>query len=199
MLTHAGVLTVTSDPTRTSPVKRGKWVLDNLLGPSPPPSPPNVPELEENDKAELTGSLRARMEKHRDVPGCASCHRLMDPLGFGLEHFGPLGAWRDKDGSHPIEANGQLISGQQFEGSDELIAILDTEKRDLFYKCLARKLLTYALGRGLKYYDRCAIDEILGKVEKDNRFNTLVMAIVESVPFQKRRGDGYVKPDRSKR
>jgi len=127
------------------------------------------------------------MEKYRDVPGCASCHRLMDPLGFGLEHFGPLGTWRDKDGAYSIEATGELVSGQQFEGSDELIGILDTKKRDLYYKCLAHKLLTYALGRGLVYYDRCAVDEIQGKLGKDSRFNTLVMAIVESIPFQKRR------------
>jgi hypothetical protein len=196
VLTHASVLTVTSDPTRTSPVKRGKWVLDNLLGTPPPPPPPNVPELEDNDKAELKGSLRERMEEHRSKPGCASCHRLMDPLGFGLENYGPLGAWRDKDGSHAVEATGQLTSGQMFEGSAALITILSQEKRELYHKCLTRKLLTYALGRGLDYYDKCAVNEILGKLEKDDRFQTLIMAVVESVPFQKRRGDGYVAPKR---
>ena len=196
VLTHGSVLTVTSLPTRTSPVNRGKWVLENLLGTPPPPPPPNVPELEEDTESELKGTLRERMEQHRQDPACFSCHNLMDPIGFGLENFDAIGAWRDDDGPHPVEAVGVLNSGEKFNTPLQLNEILSSSKRDRFVECLVRKMLTYALGRGLEYYDKCAVQEIIGKIEKDNyRFNTLILAIVESTPFQKRRGDGFVKPE----
>ncbi len=193
VLTHASVLTVSSEPTRTSPVKRGKWVLENLLGTPPPPPPPNVPPLDESDD-ELKGSLRERLEQHRENPACYSCHNLMDPIGFGLENFDAIGAWRTRDGSHPVEALGILNSGEKFTGSLELNKIILDTKKERFVECLIRKMLTYALGRGLEYYDKCAVEDIRKRLEKENHaFEALVMGIVESTPFQKRRGDGFVE------
>ena len=184
LLTQASVLTITSNPTRTSPVKRGKWVLEQLLGTSPPPPPPGVPELEEGGE-KLTGTLRQRMEQHRENAGCASCHAPMDPLGFGLENFDAVGAWRDRDGEYEIDASGELPSGQRFAGPAELRKVL-VSKQDEFRRCLAEKMLVYALGRGLEYYDRCTVDQLVETlVEHDDRFESLIVAIVESVPFQR--------------
>ncbi len=189
LLTQASILTVTSDPTRTSPVKRGKWVLENILGTPPPPPPPNVPTLESSKQ--LTGTLRQRMEQHRANPACANCHAMLDPMGFGLENFDAIGAWRDKDGDAPVEAVGQLTSGQEFKNAIELTDIILRDKSQNFVKCLTGKLLTYALGRGVEYYDKPAIAEIMAKAKKDNyAFQSLIIAVAESVPFQKRRGDG---------
>jgi hypothetical protein len=189
VLTHASILTLTSNPTRTSPVKRGKWVLDNLLGSPPPPPPPEVPELE--SQAELTGTLRERMEQHRENPNCISCHERMDPIGFGLEHFDGIGAWREFDGESAIDASGRLVTGESFEGIDELRAILAERRRDNFVRCLSEKMLIYALGRGLEFYDACAVERIVEQLELDDyRFSSLVHAITQSVPFQLRRGDG---------
>jgi mono/diheme cytochrome c family protein len=188
VLGQASFLTITSNPTRTSPVKRGKWVLDNLLGAPPPPPPPNVPELKTGK--ELTGTLRHRMELHRDNPLCASCHARMDPIGFGLENFDAIGRWREQDGPEPVNAGGQLVSGEAFHGPAELRRILSTTKRDEFVRCLCEKTLTYALGRGLEYYDKCAIDQIAsGLRQNDYRFSSLVLAVVKSAPFQMRRGE----------
>ncbi|MFN3651359.1 MAG: DUF1592 domain-containing protein [Armatimonadota bacterium] len=191
VLTQASILTITSNPTRTSPVKRGKWVLEQILGTPPPPPPPNVPELEEAKEGQvLKGTLRERMEQHRADPGCASCHLRMDALGFGLENFDPIGAWREKDGEDPIDASGTLPSGEEFKTPVELIQILKGEKEQ-FVTHLAGQLLTFGLGRGLEYYDRCAVDEMVAKAAKDNyRFSTLIMEIVKSDPFRKKRGDG---------
>ena len=187
LLTQSSILAVTSNPTRTSPVKRGKWVLEQLLGQPPPPPPPNVPELEVDGK-ELTGSLRERMEQHRANPACAACHRSMDSMGFALENFDPLGRWRDKDGEHPIDPSGELPGGESFAGPAELKQVLLT-KRDLFARCLTEKMLTYALGRGLEYYDRLAVNRIVKSVEKDEyRFAAMVEGIVTSEPFVNRRG-----------
>jgi hypothetical protein len=189
VLAHASILTITSNPTRTSPVKRGKWVLDNLLGAPPPPPPPGVPELKTG--AELTGTVRQRMEQHRDNPLCASCHARMDPIGFGLENFNAIGAWRITDGTNRIDPAGQLVTGETFSGPGELRRILLTSKRDEFVRCLAEKLLTYALGRGLEFYDKCAIDQITTTArEHQYRFSSLVLAIVKSAPFQLQRGEG---------
>ena len=189
LLGQASFLTITSNPTRTSPVKRGKWVLENILGSPPPPPPPNVPELREGKEA-LTGSLRQRMEQHRADPNCATCHQRMDPIGFGFENFNAIGAWREKDGEYAIDASGQLVSGETFNGPAELKALLVTRKRDEFVQCLARKMLTYALGRGLEYYDKCAVDQICKRLAKDNyKFSTLILEIVKSTPFQMRRGE----------
>jgi len=187
VLTHGSVLTITSNPTRTSPVKRGKWVLDNLLGTPPPPPPPDVPDLK--DQKELAGTLRQKLEQHRKNPMCASCHDRMDPIGFGLDNFNAVGVWRDKDAGEPIDASGQLPGGSKFSGPAELRKIL-RGKKDLFAHCLTEKMLTYALGRGLEYYDKCAVDHITTELAKhDYRFSVLITEIVKSAPFQMRRGE----------
>jgi len=188
ILTHASILTITSNPTRTSPVKRGKWVLENLLGTPPPPPPPDVPELK--DEKKLAGTLRERMEQHRANPNCAVCHQRMDPIGFGFENFDGIGAWREKDGNAIIDPSGELVTGESFKGPAELRAILLKQKRADFVRCLSEKMLTYGLGRGLEYYDRCAIDQISKDLAKKNyRFSQLVAAVVKSTPFQMRRGE----------
>ncbi len=189
LLTQGSILTLTSNPTRTSPVKRGKWVLENLLASPPPPPPPGVPELEAGEK--LTGTLRQRMEKHRENAMCASCHARMDPIGFAFEHFDGAGAWREKDGTDPVEPSGVLPSGEKFTDHRELNRIFATSKRGDFLRCLAEKTLTYALGRGLEYYDRPAVEKILSGMEKEGfRFSSLIRGVVHSVPFQLRRGEG---------
>jgi len=196
LLTHASILTLTSNPTRTSPVKRGKWVLDNLLGTPPPPPAPDVPPLDESNQSKLTGSLRQRMEQHRADPLCASCHTLMDPIGFAFENYDGIGAWRTEDGGFPIDPAGTLASGESFQGPEELRRILMTTRRTEFVRCLSSKLLTYALGRGLEYYDRCALDEITGALAKQQyRFSALILAVVDSVPFQMQRGAGEQRQD----
>jgi mono/diheme cytochrome c family protein len=190
LLTQASILTLTSNPTRTSPVKRGKWVLEQLLGTPPPPPPPNAGDLEDDAKAQLSGSLRQRMEQHRKNPSCAVCHNRLDPLGFAFENYDAVGAWRTKDGKFDIDPSGVLPDGRSFKGPAELKALLKGQK-DLFGRCLAEKLLTYALGRGLEYYDRCAVDQILGGLaQKDYRFSALVAEVVKSEPFQKRMVSG---------
>lgn len=185
IITQASVLSVTSNPSRTSPVKRGKWILEQVLGTPPPPAPPNVPELEAQ-AGTLTGSLRQRMEQHRADPNCATCHERMDPLGFGLENYNAVGAWRDQDGSYPIDASGTLPSGQSFAGPKQLKAIL-LEKKDAFVENLTEKLLTFALGRGLESADRCVVDKIAEAVAADQyKATRLIIAIVTSDPFQRR-------------
>jgi hypothetical protein len=190
VLTQGSVLTVTSNPTRTSPVKRGKWVLENLLAQPPPPPPPGVPPLAEGADDTALASLRQRMERHRSDPHCASCHEQMDPLGFSLENFDAIGAWREQDGSFPIDAAGQLPSGEHFSGAPQLRQMLMKEKRSQFVRCLTEKMLTYALGRGLEYYDRCAVERITSALPGQGyRFSALVLGIVKSVPFEQQRGD----------
>ncbi len=191
ILGQASFLTLTSNPTRTSPVKRGKYVLENLLGTPPPPPPPDVPDLNDAKRTELKGTLRQKMELHRKDPICASCHQRMDPIGFGLENFDGIGQWRDKESNSPVDASGTLVSGEQFKGATELREILLTKKRADFIRCVSEKMLTYALGRGLEYYDRPAVDKIVTNLDKGGtKFSTLVMEVVKSVPFQMRRGDG---------
>ncbi len=186
VLTQASILTVTSNPSRTSPVKRGKWILENILNTPPPPPPPDVPELD--DGKELKGTLRQRMEQHRTNALCASCHQRLDPLGFGFENFDGIGGWRDREGKFPVDASGTLPGGQSFKGPLELVAILKGRQSE-FRRCLADKMLTYALGRGLELYDRCALDDICSAVERDgNRFSSLVLAVVRADAFQNRRG-----------
>ncbi|MCO8124463.1 DUF1592 domain-containing protein [Stieleria sp. TO1_6] len=183
LLTHASVLTVTSNPTRTSPVKRGKWVLENLLNTPPPPAPPNVPEL---DRGQLVGSLRQRMEQHRSNPACATCHNMMDPLGFALENFDAVGRWRTTDGADEIDASGKFPDGTAFSGVDDLRRLLAGPRKEQFIRCLAEKLLIYATGRGTEYYDKCAIDKIVSQCRAhEDRFAYLIVAIIESDPFQK--------------
>lgn len=191
ILTQASFLTVTSSPTRTSPVKRGKWVLDNILGTPPPPPPANVPPLPEGHDAPANVTLRERMERHRMDPTCASCHARMDPIGFGFENYDALGRWREQDAGKPIDASGKLVTGESFNGAADLEKLLQTKLKDQFVRCLAGKLLTYGLGRGLEHYDRCAVDEITKAAGAGgNRFSSFVLAVVKSTPFQMRRGEG---------
>ncbi|MCC9604400.1 DUF1592 domain-containing protein [Blastopirellula sp. JC732] len=186
ILTHASILTVTSNPTRTSPVKRGKWVLENVLGTPPPDPPADVPTLE--GQKELKGTLRERMAQHMANPSCASCHARMDPIGFALENFDAVGAFRDKDEGQKIDASGELPGGIKFDGAKGLRQLILTEHRDEFVRTFSEKMLTYALGRGVEYYDMCAVDAIQDELERnDYRFSALVKAIVHSDPFQKRR------------
>lgn len=191
VLTQASVLMVTSNPTRTSPVKRGLFVLDNFLGaPSPPPPPDlDIPNLDEAaEKAKNEPTMRELMAKHRSMPLCASCHARMDPLGLGLENFNALGMYRDKEHGQPIDTAGKLITGESFSNIRELKSILKESRRRDFYSCLTEKFLTFALGRGPEYYDVETIDRIVAELERDQgRFSTLLMGVIESAPFQKRR------------
>ncbi len=184
LLTHASVLAVTSNPTRTSPVKRGKWILDNILGTPPPPAPPGVPELE---KGELTGTLREQLEQHRANAACASCHKQMDPLGLALENYDAIGRWRTTERGNPIDASGELPTGEQIKNPGDLIRLIREKKSEQFVRTLTEKLMTYAIGRGIEYYDRCAIDKILADTSKnDYRFKELLLAILSSDPFQRK-------------
>ena len=186
VLTQASVLTVSSYATRTSPVLRGKWILENLLDAAPPPPPPDVPNLEEGAIGTAT-SMRQQLEAHRKDPTCASCHRRMDPLGFGLENFDAVGAWRTADGNFPIDATGRLPDGSTFNGPEELRVVL-AGQRDVFARCLTTKLLTYALGRGLERYDTRTVKEIAGRLPASQyKFSALVLEIVNSLPFQSRK------------
>ncbi len=167
VLTMATVLTVTSNPTRTSPVKRGKWILENILNSPPPPPPPDAGELNEAKEVIASAPLRKRMEMHRHRADCVSCHAKMDPLGFALENFDGVGGWRTKDGKFPVDASGELPSGEKFNGAKELKKILKW-RSEAFARCLAEKMLTYALGRGVEYYDKCAVDDVVRALVRDN-------------------------------
>ncbi|TVR55348.1 MAG: DUF1592 domain-containing protein [Puniceicoccaceae bacterium] len=191
LLGQAGVLTVTSYPNRTSPVLRGVFVLEQLLGTPPPPAPADIPSLAEDDDphAELTATLRERLERHRAEPSCAACHALFDPIGFALEGFDALGRPRTHAGGLPIETSGTLTSGRQVDSAESLARALATERRGDFRRALARKLLTYALGRGLDYYDRPAVDEILRRAAREgDTLPAYLHAVVASFPFQHQRG-----------
>jgi len=182
------VLTVSSYPTRTSPVIRGKYVLENLLGTPPPPPPPDVPALEESSDGG-SRSMRAQLEMHRSDPSCATCHRRMDPLGFGLENYDGIGRWRDADGEFTIDASGSLPTGESFSSAAEMRALLTTQLPQ-FSRTLTEKMLTYALRRSLQPYDRATVERIQEAVTNDDyRFRTMVDEIVKSLPFQARRGE----------
>ena len=207
VLTHASVLTLTSTPTRTSPVKRGKWILEQILGEAPPPPLPGVAELKEQGDAMLTLTLRQRMEQHRRDPACAPCHSTMDPIGYAFEKYDAIGQWRTHEGKFLIDTSGQFPDGRSFKGPSQLKTILKRHYRQ-FVRCLTEKMLTYALGRGLEYYDERAVDRIVdvimkketkmsvvGQTKHDvtkrkNRLSNLVFEIVKSEPFNKRRGEG---------
>jgi hypothetical protein len=191
ILAQGSFLLVTSNPTRTSPVKRGLFVLDNLLGTPAPPAPPDVPELEEAAKAG-TGAptMREMMEIHRKNPDCRGCHARMDPIGLGLENFNALGQYREADHGKKIDAAGVLLTGERFGGVAALKVALANGRKQDFYRCLSEKLLTYAIGRGIEYYDSTTIQQLVGQLEKsDGKLRELVYGIVESAPFQQRRGD----------
>ena len=189
LLTQGAILTVSSYPTRTSPPVRGKWVLENLLGAAPPPPPPNVPVLDES-KLGTTVSLRERLEQHRKDPSCSPCHNQMDPIGFGLESYDAVGAWRTHDGKIAIDTSGSLPDGKSFQGAKDLKQILRAQS-DAFTHNLTEKLLTFALGRGLEPYDRSTVDQIVKQTANNGyKFSTLVLEIVNSKPFQMRSGEG---------
>jgi hypothetical protein len=186
VLTQASILTLTSYATRTSPVIRGKWVLENLLGSAPPPPPGDVPALEEKNLGS-EASVRVRLEQHRANPACAVCHKQMDPIGFGLENFDAAGGWRTKEGRFDVDSSGILPDGRSFEGVSGLQSILKSQS-DLFMRNLTVKMLTFALGRGLETSDKMAIDRIGQALsEKGNKLSVLTTAIVESEPFQMRK------------
>ena len=188
ILTHASVLTVTSNPTRTSPVKRGRWVLEQVLGSPPPPPPPDVPELEEDHDATIGTTLRERLEQHREDPACANCHAKMDAIGFALENYNAIGAFRTKEGELEIDTTAELPDGTTFNGIADLKQILKDRKQE-FVRCLTEKMLTYALGRGLEYYDRPTVDRIVAHLESEGyRSSVLITEIVKSDPFRLRRG-----------
>jgi len=190
VLTDGSVLIVTSNPTRTSPVKRGLFILDNILGMPPPPPPANVPPLEASEK-EFTDhqpTLRETLEMHRSKPLCSSCHIRMDPLGLALENFNALGMWRDAERGAPIDAAGKLVTGETFQGVRDIKEALVTRHRRDFYRCLTEKLMTFALGRGMEYYDVETVDRIVERLDQDGgHFSTLLMGVIESAPFQKTR------------
>jgi Protein of unknown function (DUF1592)/Protein of unknown function (DUF1588)/Protein of unknown function (DUF1587)/Protein of unknown function (DUF1585)/Protein of unknown function (DUF1595) len=184
LLGQGSILLVTSVATRTSPVQRGKWVLENILGSSPPLPPPNVPSLPENASTAKLVSVRQKMEAHRANPVCASCHKIMDPIGFSLENFDLTGKWRTTDAGVPIDASGQMVDGTKLSGPASLREAL-LSRSDVFVSTLTEKLMTYALGRGLKYYDMPAIRAITREASRnDNRFSSIVLGIVKSAPFQ---------------
>ena len=191
VLSHASVLTVTSYPTRTSPVIRGKFVLGSILGSPPPDPPPDVPALEESGASEGM-TVRKQLEAHRSHPACASCHERMDTLGFGLENYDAIGRWRAAENDVPVDASGTLPSGESFDSPAELRRILMGDKK-AFTRTVTEKMLIYALGRGLKPYDRRTVTDAVNEVAADDyRFQTLIHAIVKSMPFQMRRGEAEV-------
>jgi len=186
LITQASVLAVTANPTRTSPVKRGRWILEQFLGAPPPPPPPNVPELPSKAEDVSTASLRKRMEVHRQNPAFANCHAKMDPIGFALENYDAVGAFRTKDGSFEIDASGEFADGSKFAGPGDLKSIL-LAKREDFVRCLTEKMLTYALGRGIEYYDRPTIEIIVAALPgQEYKIQSLIREIVLSDPFLKR-------------
>jgi len=190
VLTQGTVLAVTSNPTRTSPVKRGVFILDSILGTRPPPPPPNIPALEDAASPEKlrTMTLRENLALHATNKSCASCHSRMDPLGLALENFNAMGGWRDGELNRPIDPSGKLITGETFADVRELKHILATKHLRDFYYCITEKLLTYALGRTLDYYDVETVDRLVERLEESGgRPSVLLQGIINSAPFQQRR------------
>ncbi len=188
LLTQASILTLTSNPTRTSPVKRGKWVLEQILNDPPPPPPPGVPDLPDADPNGPTATTaREKLAQHLKNPVCASCHTRMDPIGFSLENFDGIGKWRASDGLAAIDATGELPDGTKFTGAAELRTLL-LGKKSQFVKGLSEKMMTFATGRGIESADKCFVDEVAARVEKDGyKFSTLIAGVVSSEPFRLRK------------
>jgi hypothetical protein len=188
ILTHASLLTITSQATRTSAVLRGKFVLENILDITPPPPPPNLPALEEQEDHDKHFTLREQLTRHRQKPACAGCHNLMDPVGLAFEHFDAIGRFREFDNGQPIDASGKLVTGELLENAESLRQIISSKKRDDFIRCLTVKMMTYALGRGVTRYDRLTIEKIIGDI-KQNDYNSqaLILGIIHSHPFQNQR------------
>jgi Protein of unknown function (DUF1588)/Protein of unknown function (DUF1585) len=190
VLTQGTMLAVTSNPTRTSPVKRGVFILNAILGTPPAPPPPNIPALEDAASPEKLKqmTLRETLALHATNSMCHSCHSRMDPLGLALENFNAMGAWRDSEMNRPVEPAGQLITGEKFADIRELKHVLATKHRSDYYYCVSEKLLTYALGRGLDYYDTDTLDQLVAQLEAaGGRPSALIQGIVQSAPFQQRR------------
>lgn len=190
ILTQGTFLIVTSNPTRTSPVKRGLFVLDNILGTPAPPAPPDVPPLEQAAATSANPTMRESMEIHRNNPDCRGCHARMDPIGLGLENYNALGQFRLKQDGKSLDASGQLLTGEKFSDIAALKSVLAEHRREDIYRCLSEKLLTFALGRGAEYHDATTIDTLVERLGKnEGKLTELILGIIESAPFQKRRGD----------
>jgi Protein of unknown function (DUF1588)/Protein of unknown function (DUF1585) len=189
LLGKGGVLMVTSYPNRTAPVLRGAWILENISGTPPSPPPPDVEGFKENKEGEKAKTVREIMEQHRAKPACNSCHGVMDPLGFALENFDAIGAWRvkDADAGTSIDASGKLVDGTAVSGPNDLrLALL--KRPEQFAQTVTEKLMTYALGRSIEYYDMPTVRKIVRDAAKDNyRFSSIVIGIAKSAPFQMRR------------
>ncbi len=191
ILTQGSILTLTSMPTRTSPVKRGKYLLENILGTPPPPAPGGVPPLDDKQVRMSNLTLREQFAEHRSNASCAGCHAFLDPMGFAFENYDAIGRWRDQEKNHPIDATGTLVRGQQFKDLAELRTLLARDMADDFTRNLAENLLTYALGRGLDYSDKPAVQEIARRTKAAGyKFQDMILAVCESVPFQKMRAGG---------
>ena len=182
VLAQGSILTISSYSTRTSPVVRGKWILENFLNAPPPPPPASVPALDDS-KVGQTASLRTQMEEHRAKPECASCHAKMDPLGFGLENLNAIGQWRDQDGKIPVDASGLLPDGRTFHGPKELKTLMLADS-DAFNRAITEKMFIYALGRGIEPFDRQALRRIEASLAQNGHFSTLVLGVIQSLPFQ---------------
>ena len=192
ILSQATFHIVTSNPTRTSPVKRGLFVLENFLATPPPPAAPDVPPLEDSQKGGNKDlPLRKILELHAEEKMCASCHARMDPIGLALENFNPIGLWREDYKGKPIDTAGKLMTGESFSNARELSNVLATKRKHDFQRAVAEKLLTYAAGRGIEYFDAPTIDKIVADTQANGgTLRQLLYGVVESAPFQKRRGDG---------
>ncbi|MEI7986080.1 MAG: DUF1592 domain-containing protein [Armatimonadota bacterium] len=189
VLTQGAVLAITSNPTRTSPTKRGRWILEQILGTPPPPPPPGVDDLGVTAAINPSFSLRKKMEEHRKNPACAVCHLKMDALGFGFENYDSVGKWRTKDDNMAIDSSAVLPDGSKFSGPTQLKAVLMNNKKEFAYS-FAEKLMTFALGRGVDINDKCFIDDVVKKAEANGyKFSAVVQGIASSEPFRKRKGD----------
>ncbi len=187
LLRQGSILTVTSYATRTSPVIRGKWILDNIVGMPPPPPPPKVPALTENTGTGKPLTMRQRLSEHRANPACAGCHSLMDPVGFSLENYDAVGRWRDLEDARPVDASGGLPDGSKFDGVAGLQQAL-LKHPEVFANTFTEKLLTYALGRGVEFYDAPAVRKIVRQSSaSDYRFSSFLVSIASSTSFQMRR------------
>jgi hypothetical protein len=189
LLGHGSVLAVTSHAERTSPVVRGKWILENILGTTVPPPPADVPALKENKEGEKPRTMREQMAEHRADPVCASCHKVMDPIGFALENFDAVGAWRAREAGVPIDASGQLADGTKVDGVITLRRAL-LSRPQVFVGTMTEKLLMYAVGRGLDHHDMPAVRAVVRDAGRHNyQFSSIVLGIVHSVPFQMRKSE----------
>ncbi len=190
ILTHGSILTLTSTQTRTSPVKRGKYLLENILGTPPPPAPGDVPPLDESKVRRSNLTLREQFAEHRSNSACAGCHAFLDPMGFAFENYDAIGRWRDKEKDNPIDASGQLVRGQQFKDLTELRQILTRDLSDSFVRNLTENMLTFALGRGLEHSDKPAVQSVVQRTKDGGyKFQEMILAVCESAPFQKLRLD----------